>query len=324
MTDQRRGDGLHAIRTSHLSKRYRTASGTIHAVRALNLAVPEGAAFGLLGPNGAGKTTVIQMVLGLTRPTSGTSAVFGSSMQHAATRSRVGYVPEKFQLPRTATAGEFMHMHATLLGLRGAARTSRVREVLERTGIADREHDRLGGFSQGMQQRAAIAQALLGRPDLLVLDEPTSALDPIGRRDVRELIRELHADGATIMFNSHILSEVEAICDQVAIMRRGEIVRQGAIADLVRGSVDVTARVSNLADGDVQHVLEHAGCIQAYKHGDSWEFTVPGEEFLPGVASALVAAGGGILELSPRREGLEDMFMRLLEEEHPGEQEVAA
>jgi ABC-2 type transport system ATP-binding protein len=269
---------------------------TITAVDELDLVVPEGAAFGLLGPNGAGKTTTIQMVLGLVRPTSGSSEVFGRRIDSHAARRLVGFVPEKFQLPRAWTAREYVELHAALHGLRGAEKRRAVDEVLERTGIGGRADDRLGGFSKGMQQRAAIAQALVGRPRLLILDEPTSALDPLGRLQVRELVRELHADGATIVFNSHILGEVEAICDQVAIMHRGRVLRQGSVAELASAPTD-----ERLHDATLR---------------------LPAGASLDDVRGALGAAGVDVLDLTPRREGLEELFVRLVD--HADDEEAAA
>ncbi len=180
-----------AIETHALSKVYRGFT----AVRGLDLTVPPGTVFGFLGPNGAGKTTTIMMLLGNVRPTAGTGTILGRPLGDRNARKRIGFLPEKFQFHEFLTAVEFLHLHGKLSGMSSIERAKRVPYVLERVGLGDRANSKLREFSKGMQQRIGLAQAILHNPELIILDEPTSALDPIGRRDVRDIVSELKAQG---------------------------------------------------------------------------------------------------------------------------------
>ena len=306
-----------AIVCTGLGKRYRRRLSKFTAVQDLHLSVPRGSTFGLLGPNGAGKTTTIQMVLGLVQPTTGSSTVLGGSISDTELRRRIGFVPEKFQLPTFLTAQEFLEIHAALLGLRGAARTSRVDTCLDTVNLADRRGDRLKGFSKGMQQRMMIAQALLGEPELLILDEPTSALDPLGRREVRELIVRAHGQGATVLLNSHLLAEVEAVCHEVAILRNGSLVHQGMISELRDQQVHATMRVGRWSDSLATALSTIVSGLEvgAPDAGDviTVEFALPSHDRLPAVAAAVSGAGADLYSLVPSGESLEDLFIRLVE-----------
>ena len=208
------GSAVPAIATSSLRKDF----GTRVALHDLTLAVQPGEVFGFLGPNGAGKTTAMKILLGLVRPTGGEALVFGRSPAEPAARRRVGYLPEHFRFQEWATGAELLDFHGRLAGLGGSELAGRIPELLERVGLAGRGGERVRRYSKGMTQRLGLALALLARPDLVLLDEPTSALDPVGRREVRELVRELAAGGVTVFLNSHLLTEVEAVCDRVAIV----------------------------------------------------------------------------------------------------------
>ena len=309
--------GEAAIECHGLTKRFRRGLKPFTAVDDLALFVPRGATFGLLGPNGAGKTTTIQMLLGLVFPTAGSARVLGGSIQDAAIRRQIGFVPEKFQLPHFLTAAEFLEIHGRLFGLGGPELGKRVEAGLERVSLASRRNDRVGGFSKGMQQRLVLAQALLHDPALLVLDEPTSALDPVGRREVRAIVREAHARGATVLLNSHLLSEVEAVCDQVAILRNGRLLHQGSPQALAAGAIRVEAKVGGES---VEAAI--APWVTGLKSQPTrpdeprqLSFEVGSEEALPEVAAAIQAAGGRLYALTPHRESLEDLFMRLVEEQ---------
>lgn len=213
-----------------LHKRYRARDPS--AVQGVSFKLEAGQAFGLLGPNGAGKSTVVKAIVGLTRPDSGTISVFGSSPSDVAARAEVGFAPEEPDFPKFLRADEVLEYFGRLLGLPAGERHRRVSETLEWSTLAG-ERRQVRHFSKGMKQRLGLAQAILGRPKLLILDEPTSDLDPIGRRDVRELIAGLKAQGTTVLLNSHLLSEVERVCDRVAIMARGRILQEGPMQDLV-------------------------------------------------------------------------------------------
>jgi ABC-2 type transport system ATP-binding protein len=307
-----------ALACEGLTKHFRRGFGRFTAVDGLDLQVPRGSTFGLLGPNGAGKTTTISMILGLVKPSAGQARILGGSIHQAAIRRQVGFVPEKFQLPAFLTANEFLALHADLAGIPGAQVNAKVAEGLARVGLEGRGTDRVGGFSKGMQQRLALAQALLADPALLILDEPTSALDPVGRREVRDIIRAAHARGATVVLNSHLLSEVEAVCDHVAIMRHGKLLRQGAVGQLAGGALRVEARIGSLGAG-VEAALRPLVQELAIAPGADGQpatatFQVPAPDAVPAVAAAIVGAGGELFALVPHGESLEDTFMRLVGE----------
>src|SRR6266849_8501414 len=218
------------VEVRDLHKRYRARDPW--AVQGVTFALEPGRAFGLLGPNGAGKSTVVKAIVGLTRPDSGTVALFGLSPSKYAARAQVGFAPEEPDFPKYLRADEVLDYFGRLLGLSASKRRRRVVEALEWSSLAG-ERRQVRHFSQGMKQGLGLAQAILGRPKLLILDEPTADLDPIGRRDVRELIAGLKAQGTTVLLNSHLLSEVERVCDRVAIMARGRILEEGPMQELV-------------------------------------------------------------------------------------------
>jgi ABC-2 type transport system ATP-binding protein len=223
-----------AIETVDLAKRY----GRITALVGLSMRVERGSIFGFLGPNGAGKTTAVKLLLGLARPTSGEASVLGAPISdraaHRAARRRVGYLPELFRYQGWLTAREVLETHCALAGIDPHARPREIASALETVGLADRADDRVQGFSKGMQQRLGLGVALLGSPELVVLDEPTSALDPVGRRDVRQIISALRDRGMTVFLNSHLLSEVERVCDHVAIVNEGRVLASGPLPELLR------------------------------------------------------------------------------------------
>lgn len=228
-----------AIRTEGLGKTY--YSGFLRrpyvALAGIDLDVPEGSSFGFVGPNGAGKTTTIKTLMGLQRPTAGQAWLHGVSVLEPAARSRVGFLPERPYFYEHLSAAEFLDFYARLGDVPSADRPARVAGLLERVDLARFRDVPLGKFSKGMLQRAGLAQALVASPDLLVLDEPMSGLDPLGRALVRDLILEERAAGKTVFFSSHILSDVEAICDRVAMVVRGQLRGQGKVDDLLAGAV---------------------------------------------------------------------------------------
>jgi ABC-2 type transport system ATP-binding protein len=218
----------HALAVHALEKRY----GSVQALKGVDLAVEEGELVGLLGPNGAGKSTLVKIAVGLVRATRGSAEVVGARAGSRAARAELGYLAELFRFPGWYTADEVLALHQKLIRSDGgAAERKRLLETVALTDACDR---RVDGMSKGMQQRLGIAQALIGSPRVLVLDEPTSALDPAGRRVVRVLLEELRRSGASVLLNSHLLSEIELVCDRVAILRSGEVVAAGSPAELSR------------------------------------------------------------------------------------------
>jgi ABC-2 type transport system ATP-binding protein len=217
-----------ALAVRGLRKRY----GSVDALKGVDLEVAEGELVGLLGPNGAGKSTLVKIAVGLVRPTGGTAEVAGARAGSRDARAALGYLAELFRFPGWYTADEVLELHQRLAGSRGGA-AERAR-LLELVALADAARRRVDGMSKGMQQRLGIAQALVGTPRLLLLDEPTSALDPVGRRTVRLLLEELRTQGVSVLLNSHLLSEIELVCDRVTILLAGEVVAAGTPAALSR------------------------------------------------------------------------------------------
>jgi ABC-2 type transport system ATP-binding protein len=218
------------VEAHNLSKQYRGRDPW--AVQDVTFTLEPGQAFGLLGPNGAGKSTIVKTIIGLTRPTSGQVRLFGSTPGDAAARAQVGFAPEDPDFPKYLRADEVLDYFGRLLGLSAADRRSRIPETLEWASLAG-ERRQVRQFSKGMKQRLGLAQAIIGRPKLLIFDEPTADLDPVGRRDVRNMINQLKTQGTTILLNSHLLSEVERVCDTVAILVRGRVLKEGPIHEVV-------------------------------------------------------------------------------------------
>src|SRR6202521_2306530 len=275
------------------------------------MTVPRGEVFGFLGPNGAGKTTSVKLLLGLIAPSSGEAWVLGRPIGDLKTRRRVGYLPELFRYQHWLTAREVLAVHCELAPLPRSSWKDEITSALETVGLTDRANDRVATFSKGMQQRLGLAAALVGEPDLVFLDEPTSALDPVGRHDVREIIRGLAARGTAVFLNSHLLSEVEQVCDRVAVVAHGRVIAAGTMDQLLSGTV-VRVRVSGLAPEDTTKLATFG---QVDTEGDQLTFTNLNVERVPDLVAAIVAMGGRVYEVAPRHQTLEDRFLQLLEEE---------
>jgi ABC-2 type transport system ATP-binding protein len=293
-----------AIQTDGLAKRY----GSTVALAGLSMIVPRGQVFGFLGPNGAGKTTAVKLLLGLARPTGGTGRLLGAPLGDRLVRRQVGYLPELFRYQAWLTARDVLRLHAQLGGLRPQERGAAIAQALRTVDLADRADARVGTFSKGMQQRLGLAVALLGRPAIVILDEPTSALDPIGRLDVRTIIRRLREEGTTVFLNSHLLGEVERVCDVVAIVDRGRVVADGPLDDLL-GAPTVRLRVTGLNPG----ARADLAAFGTTADEPPW-LVVRGcsPERVPDLVAAIVAAGGRIYAVDAGRETLEERFIELL------------
>ncbi|MDR6220640.1 ABC transporter ATP-binding protein [Deinococcus soli (ex Cha et al. 2016)] len=302
-----------AIDTRDLRKTYRGRA----VVDGLTLSVPRGEVFGFLGPNGAGKSTTVKMLLGLVHPSGGEVRVLGGHPQDPAVRARLGFLPEQFRFQTWMTGQEFLEFHGRLAGLSAAERRTRIPAVLDEVGLGGRGHETLGGYSKGMLQRAGLAGAILARPDLVFLDEPTSALDPIGRIEVREIIERLRAQGTAVFLNSHLLSEVEQVCDRVAFVKRGRVLTQGSMRELMGGVLPVDLRVNTLAGG----LLDTLSRLGEVRRSDTntpgradVELWLTRDDQIPAVADAVHAAGARLYALTPRRPDLETMFLDLIED----------
>jgi ABC-2 type transport system ATP-binding protein len=287
-----------------LTKRY----GSTVALDGIDLAVGRGELVGLLGPNGAGKTTAIKLILGLARPTAGSGRVLDAPLGDIAARRRIGYLPELFRYQPWLRAREVLQLHAELAGIDLASRTSASAEALKLVDLDDRADDLVGTFSKGMQQRLGLAVALLGAPDLVLLDEPTSALDPVGRADVREIVRAARDRGATVILNSHLLTEVERVCDRIVIVDHGRVVAAGALDDILAAD-GVRIRVTGLEPATVASLGPPAPTIG----DDDWlTFRPLGPDGIPTLVAAIVAMGGRIHAVEPGRGSLEARFLELV------------
>ncbi|HZT13079.1 MAG TPA: ABC transporter ATP-binding protein [Candidatus Baltobacteraceae bacterium] len=289
----------------HLAKTY----GEVTAVEDISLRVGRGEIFGFLGPNGAGKTTCVKMLVGLVRPTAGAGTLLGSPLGVRSARAKLGYLPELFRYQEWLSAREVLRFHCRLAQVArpGAA----IAHVLDVVGLSERADHRVGTYSKGMQQRLGLAVALLNEPELVVLDEPTSALDPIGRRDVRAILRDLKARGTAVFLNSHLLTEVEHVCDRVAIVSKGAVVAEGSIAEVVGRQSSVRVRAS--ADGTpIESVLRRFGTVA--QEGDAFVVAGIGREDVPQLVRALVQERAQIFAVEPISLSLEERFLQIADD----------
>jgi ABC-2 type transport system ATP-binding protein len=302
----------HAIHTEALRREF----GRNVAVAGLNLAVPRGEVFGFLGPNGAGKTTSLKLLLGLVAPTSGSGTVLGEPLGNTAVRARIGFLPEHFRFHDCLNARELLYFHGRLLGLSARGLATRIEALLLRVGLDDAGHRPLKTYSKGMTQRAGLAAALLGSPELVFLDEPTSGLDPLGRLLVRDVIEELRASGASVFLNSHLLGEVEATCDRVAFVKNGRVVHEMTLASAA-GTLDVELRLGTVDDALLEGLAAFGTSVR--RNGTFVRLHASSERMLPELARWLVGRGAALYELRCRRKTLEEWFVEVMgEDQKPG------
>jgi ABC-2 type transport system ATP-binding protein len=280
------------------------------AVRNLTLEVPRGEIFGFLGPNGAGKSTSLKMLLGLVRPTRGQALVLGHPAGEVRTRARIGFLPEHFRFYDWLTGAELLRLHGRLYGMPHAALRSKVPQLLDLVGLAEHAGKRLRDYSKGMLQRIGLAQALLNDPDLIFLDEPTSGLDPAGRRVVRDIIKAQRQRGATVLLNSHLLSEVEITCDRVAFLKHGEVVETRDLNSLLQEQTTVKVRAANLSPEITAGLEQWASSVTLQDH--QLTFSVASRASLPQVVRYLVSRGAEIYEFTPQHLSLEDRFLEIV------------
>lgn len=294
----------HVVSARLLQKHY----GQLRALGGVSLDVERATVFGLLGQNGAGKTTLIKILLGMLAPTAGSAHLLGRPVGSVEARRDVGYLPEDHRLPEYHTGPSLLDVYGGLQGLARRERRHRAAELLELLGLAGRERLRIRGYSKGMKQRLGLAQALLHRPSVLFLDEPTDGVDPVGRREIRDVLLRMRAEGRTVFLNSHLLGEVELVCDRVAIMLKGKVERQGTMAELTHDSRAWRVTI----EGAAPAWCAEFGVVTIDGTRGSIDLKSDELAILQSLIDRLRSDGHAIIGVRETRESLEDLFMRLV------------
>ncbi|MDP6409342.1 MAG: ABC transporter ATP-binding protein [Planctomycetota bacterium] len=304
------------LRIHDLSKEFRGGAfwrRRFRAIDKVDLEVCRGSVFGLLGPNGAGKTTLIKILLGLVRGHGGTAEVFGLPAGSSESRRRVGYLPEAHRLPNYLTGWQVMMLFGMLAGRDRKDVERRAPALLERVGMLKDSQRKVKEYSKGMQQRLGLAQALVHEPELVFLDEPTDGVDPVGRMTIREMVQDLKDAGVTVFLNSHLLMEVEMICDRVVIMDHGRILREGTVEELTPKTGSVRFELRSVPD-DIESVLEGFGELRR-PDARSLELDTTSDEQVDSAIDRLRARGVSITAITPRKLSLEQSFIDLVKGE---------
>jgi ABC-2 type transport system ATP-binding protein len=302
------------LRVNHLTKDY----PSVRALDDLSLEVIQGECFGLLGPNGAGKTTLIKILLNLISASSGTVSTFNQPVANESIREKIGYLPEKVRMYDFLMGREFLDFQGKLYGMKPGVRKEQVEKCLKTVGMSEDGSRKIGEYSKGMVQRIGLAQALLNRPELLLLDEPAAGLDPISNKEMRDILLQLKEKGVTIFINSHLLSEIEMICDRVAILHRGRLVRTGTKQELTSKEevIEITVEgVNNLLIAKLQEVS-----TQIKVEGNLITINPKDNNTIGVIPEIIINQGAKLLSLNSHMESLEEIFLRLIKgEETPDE-----
>jgi ABC-2 type transport system ATP-binding protein len=301
---------MSVIRTASLTKRYKQ----VEALKVVSIEVKRGQIYGLLGRNGAGKTTLVKILLGIVKPTAGQAELLGQPAGTVSVRRQIGYLPEDHRFPEYHTGWSLLDFYGALLGVSRSERRQRIPKYLEMVGIAHRMHSKIRTFSKGMKQRLGIAQALMHEPEVLFLDEPTDGVDPVGRREIREILLKLKHAGKTIFLNSHLLSEVEMICDRVAFLELGLVAREGDIDTLTRQKgcfVLGLAEQETFPLGEAEKLGYHVQFVgQAH-----WEVALSDGQSIDPIIDLLHTRRLHLRHLVEKRQTLEDIFMATVDAE---------
>lgn len=298
---------MSVIETRDLRKTYRG----VEALCGVSIQVQRGEVYGLLGRNGAGKTTLVKILLGIVAPTDGTAQMLDRPAGNAAARGRIGFLPEDHRFPEYHTAASLLNFYGELLGLAGADRRRRADESLAMVGLSDRKHSKIRTFSKGMKQRLGIAQALFHDPELVFLDEPTDGVDPVGRREIRAILQQLKERGVTVFLNSHLLSEVELLCDRVAIMEKGRLAKEGTVAELTEMH---NLYVIGLADNESMPVDElKAAGFDVKPASEFWEVVAADHRSVDALVDWLRGRGLHLRHLVEKRQTLEEAFLKTVD-----------
>jgi ABC-2 type transport system ATP-binding protein len=313
----------YAIETDNLTKNY----GSLIAVNKLNLKVQKNSIHGFLGPNGAGKTTTLKILVGLLEPSGGSAKVLGKEVHvdQADSRLRIGYMPELPRFPKHLKGAELLDVYGRMYGMTRQQLSEQIPKLINLVGLKGREKDFVGKYSKGMQQRIGIAQALLNDPDLVILDEPSIGLDPVGMVEVRELVKEISKQGRTVFLSSHLLFEVEQICDHVTIINKGTMLASDtleAVSNMLAGPAMIHLEVYALSDSVVSSVKALPFVSDVYREGSKLSVQVTSHEDVRAkVSKEVTGAGGIIVGMSQKTSTLEDVFIQLVGKSNGGKKQ---
>ncbi len=301
-----------AIEVNELSKIYKSGmkGREVLALSDVTLSVCKGDIFGLLGPNGAGKTTLVKVLLGALHATKGSASVNGLDVKDANSRSRAGFLPENHRFPNYLTGAQMLSVYGGMSGLSSGEIKARSKELLETVGMSKWHDTRIKKYSKGMMQRLGLAQALINDPDIVFLDEPTDGVDPVGRREIRDILNRLKEQGKTVFLNSHLLAEVEAVCDKVAILDKGKLIKTGPVSELTRVSSTYQIETARLHLEAAEHVKRAYPEAQLKDNNISITFDEPKQ--LNALIDILRKLNIEIIAAIPVKVSLEDSFMQLL------------
>jgi ABC-2 type transport system ATP-binding protein len=303
---------MNAIDIEKLTKEYRSGfwGKRVRVLSQLDLTVCQGEIFGYLGPNGAGKTTTLKLLIGLVRPTSGEARVLGQPLGDVRTKQRIGFLPEQPYFYEYLTGRELLNFYGQLVGLPQPDRKERIEKLARQLRIETRLDLPLRKYSKGMLQRLGLAQALINDPELLLFDEPMSGLDPVGRREVRDLLLGLKEKGKTVFFSSHVIPDVEMLCDRVGILVSGRLVAQGPLDEILGAQVAPIEITVSHVPSEVSQELEHLLLTRPASKGERLILTVKDEDALAELLARLGEAKGTVHSVIPQRESLEEYFLR--------------
>jgi len=305
------------IETQNLSKEYTARFGkqVVNALNDFTFNVEQGEIFGLLGPNGAGKTTLIKMLLAITFPTRGSAKLFGTDVRNYKAKTKVGYLPENHKFPSYLTGEQVLSYYGQLSGMKGDSEmTKRIDEMLGMMNLTQWRKTKIKKYSKGMMQKLGLAQAMLSEPDLIFLDEPTDGVDPIGRKEIRDILSEIKSKGKTIFLNSHLLSEVEMICDRVAILNKGDLIKEGDVDDLTKAeNIFAIHTIEPLESAHKQAILSidpNAGI------GENEINTEAGTAKLNAIIDVLRSNGVNIQTVIQKTSSLEELFINVIRKDN--------
>jgi ABC-2 type transport system ATP-binding protein len=312
-----------AIETVNLTKNY----GSLTAVNKLNLKVQKNTIHGFLGPNGAGKTTTIKILVGLLKPSAGSAKVLGQEVHvdEADSRLRIGYMPELPRFPKHLKGSELLDIYGRMYGMTEQQRAEQIPKLIDLVGLKGREKDLIGKYSKGMQQRIGIAQALLGNPELVILDEPSIGLDPVGMIEVRELVKAISKEGMTVFLSSHLLFEVEQVCDYVTIINKGSLLASDTlqnVSSMLAGPAMIHLELANLTDDVTLAIKKLPFVSDVFKAGSTLSIQVASHDDVRAqVSKQVTGAGGVIVGMSQKTSSLEDVFIQLVGKDNGGKKQ---